>query len=52
MELVGVIGFEPTAPASRTQCSTRLSYTLTELLFGARNLFLSNVEQGVFALCR
>lgn|GEM_PF-4468579 len=25
--LVGVRGFEPPAPASRTQCSTRLSYT-------------------------
>ena len=24
---VGVTGFEPTTPASRTQCSTRLSYT-------------------------
>jgi hypothetical protein len=28
--LVGVRGFEPPAPASRTQCSTRLSYTPTE----------------------
>ena len=27
IELVGVRGFEPPAPASRTQCSTRLSYT-------------------------
>jgi hypothetical protein len=27
VSLVGVIGFEPTAPASRRQCSTRLSYT-------------------------
>ncbi len=26
-KLVGVRGFEPPAPASRTQCSTRLSYT-------------------------
>src|SRR5690349_5914262 len=25
--MVGVTGFEPAAPASRTQCSTRLSYT-------------------------
>jgi hypothetical protein len=25
--LIGVRGFEPPAPASRTQCSTRLSYT-------------------------
>ena len=25
--LVGVRGFEPPAPASRTQCSTKLSYT-------------------------
>lgn len=25
--MVGVRGFEPPAPASRTQCSTRLSYT-------------------------
>ena len=27
VDLVGVRGFEPPAPASRTQCSTRLSYT-------------------------
>jgi hypothetical protein len=27
--LVGVAGFEPTTPASRRQCSTRLSYTPT-----------------------
>ena len=27
LSLVGVRGFEPPAPASRTQCSTRLSYT-------------------------
>ncbi len=27
VELVGVTGFEPTTPASRRQCSTRLSYT-------------------------
>lgn len=27
--LVGVIGFEPTTPASRRQCSTKLSYTPT-----------------------
>src|SRR6056297_646878 len=28
--LVGVRGFEPPAPASRRQCSTKLSYTPTE----------------------
>ena len=28
--LVGVRGFEPPAPASRRQCSTRLSYTPTK----------------------
>ena len=27
--LVGVTGFEPTTPASRRQCSTKLSYTPT-----------------------
>jgi hypothetical protein len=27
MKMVGVRGFEPPAPASRKQCSTRLSYT-------------------------
>ena len=27
MEMVGVRGFEPPAPASRKQCSTGLSYT-------------------------
>ncbi len=26
-KMVGVSGFEPPAPASRRQCSTRLSYT-------------------------
>jgi hypothetical protein len=25
--MVGVIGFEPTTPSSRTRCSTRLSHT-------------------------
>ena len=28
--VVGVTGFEPAAPASRRQCSTRLSYTPTK----------------------
>ena len=28
--LVGVIGFEPTTPSSRTRCATRLRYTPTE----------------------
>ena len=28
--VVGVRGFEPPAPASRRQCSTRLSYTPTK----------------------
>ena len=28
-ELVGVIGFEPTTPSSRTRCATRLRYTPT-----------------------
>ena len=27
VKMVGVRGFEPPAPASRRQCSTRLSYT-------------------------
>src|SRR3954452_11149652 len=27
MQLVGVVGFEPTTPTSRTWCSTRLSHT-------------------------
>ena len=34
--LVGVRGFEPPAPASRTQCSTRLSYTPTAGLYSAK----------------
>src|SRR5271166_3580776 len=29
--MVGVVGFEPTTPASRTQCSTGLSHTPTEI---------------------
>ena len=28
-KMVGVTGFEPVAPASRRQCSTKLSYTPT-----------------------
>ena len=28
-KMVGVTGFEPTTPTSRTWCSTRLSYTPT-----------------------
>ena len=28
-EMVGVIGFEPTTPTSRTWCATRLRYTTT-----------------------
>ncbi len=35
-ELVGVKGFEPSTPASRRQCSTRLSYT--PMVFGCRCL--------------
>ncbi len=31
--MVGVIGFEPTAPASRTLCSTGLSHTPIIFLF-------------------
>lgn len=33
MVLVGVIGFEPTTPSSRTRCATRLRYTPTESIF-------------------
>src|SRR5271156_1070818 len=29
-KLVGVAGFEPAAPSSRTRCSTRLSHTPTD----------------------
>ena len=36
--LVGVRGFEPPAPASRTQCSTRLSYTPMPNLPGRRGI--------------
>lgn len=36
LDLVGVRGFEPPTPASRRQCSTRLSYTPTV----ARDLYL------------
>ena len=31
--MVGVAGFEPAAPASRRQCSTKLSYTPTKRYF-------------------
>ena len=30
LEMVGVAGFEPATPASRTQCSTGLSHTPTK----------------------
>src|SRR6516225_11250650 len=30
VELVGVAGFEPATPSSRTRCSTRLSHTPTD----------------------
>jgi hypothetical protein len=33
-KLVGERGFEPPAPASRRQCSTRLSYSPTDLCAG------------------
>ena len=29
---IGVIGFEPTTPATRTQCATRLRYTPNYLI--------------------
>jgi hypothetical protein len=32
MQMVGVIGFEPTTPSSRTRCATRLRYTPTPTL--------------------
>ncbi len=32
LEMVGVRGFEPPAPASRRRCSTKLSYTPTNLI--------------------
>jgi hypothetical protein len=32
MQMVGVIGFEPTTPSSRTRCATRLRYTPTPIL--------------------
>src|SRR6516165_3390815 len=35
VELVGVAGFEPATPSSRTRCSTRLSHTPTaRLIYG------------------
>ena len=45
-KLVGVRGFEPPAPASRTQCSTRLSYTPTAGLYSAK----ARWPQGILPL--
>ena len=45
--MVGVRGFEPPAPASRTQCSTRLSYTPTHEN-GAMNPGRELLGEGVY----
>ena len=52
--LVGVRGFEPPAPASRRQCSTRLSYTPTvarglqrSARFGNRGLQIQRINLSV-----
>ena len=37
--MVGVRGFEPPAPASRRQCSTRLSYTPTGRCYPAKGAY-------------
>ena len=44
VKMVGVRGFEPPAPASRRQCSTRLSYTPTEAKSIDLLLFLSKSD--------
>ena len=44
--MVGVRGFEPPAPASRRQCSTRLSYTPTEAKSIDFLLFLNKTDIG------
>ena len=42
-KMVGVIGFEPTTPASRTRCSTRLSHTPTISKLKAEAVFFRGV---------
>lgn len=50
--LVGMTGFEPAAPASRTQCSTSLSYIPFDLIRVQRGNrlynFFSNKKQAIF----
>ncbi len=46
--MVGVTGFEPTTPASRTQCSTGLSYTPTFLTSESNYKSLSTVKENNF----
>ncbi len=45
--LVGVKGFEPSTPASRRRCSTRLSYTPTWFLDRLK-LYLKPLMGGIF----
>ena len=42
--VVGERGFEPPAPASRTQCSTRLSYSPTLFTFFAKPTNISVIS--------
>src|SRR5215831_5254229 len=45
--MVGVAGFEPATPASRTQCSTGLSHTPTKTAaYSLRFCSLQEPEQG------
>ena len=50
--MVGVTGFEPATPRSRTVCSTRLSHTPTQYVPGMIDLYLiASVSPGGQALC-
>ena len=40
-KLVGMTGFEPAAPASRTQCATRLRYIPLKSASNAANVFIT-----------
>ena len=47
-EMVGVRGFEPPTPASRTQYSTRLSYTPTDAGSHRRPAFSKKIARREF----
>lgn len=50
--MVGVIGFEPTAPWSQTKCATGLRYTPTRLFYVACEWSQTTIATGLHYACR